>query len=305
MELQTAIAEGADFIETDITATKDGKLICFHDLVLDHTTDVANHSEFHDRIRTYESEGELITGFFTGILHIEPDGIHCKTGLWSLFGNRNGDKINSLWTRGVHCIISLPRFPSRSLKHCDWCRGASPKKRSRLLVCLLFGLVVGAVDFTLEEVKTLRARQRFPFRDQTYNGKASPFNTNMSKELFWFEWLTWNCNSSILLCWSLLLSAWEDLVVCTSASFGCVEDINIAERSITIHQGRRGLVARKTLGAGFTVKISPRCRSWGRDEEFFLKHRKDSQRKTENGFLSSVLQESFRLSLLRSSSLLP
>lgn len=66
MELQRAIAEGADFIESDITATKDGKLICFHDLVLDHVTDVADHAEFADRIRTYEVEGEILTGFFTG-----------------------------------------------------------------------------------------------------------------------------------------------------------------------------------------------------------------------------------------------
>jgi len=87
-----AIVEGADFIETDITATKDGKLICFHDLILDAVTDVANHTEFADRIRTYEVEGETVTGYFT-------------------------------------------------------------------------------VDFTLEEIKTLRARQRFPFRDQSFNGK--------------------------------------------------------------------------------------------------------------------------------------
>lgn len=92
MLLQRAIAEGADFIESDITATKDGELICFHDLILDDVTDVANHTEFKDRIRTYEAEGVNTTGYF-------------------------------------------------------------------------------AVDFTLAEIKTLRARQRFPFRDQSYNGK--------------------------------------------------------------------------------------------------------------------------------------
>ena len=64
--LQRAIAEGADFIESDITATKDGKLICFHDLVLDDVTDVASHAEFADRIRTYEAEGETVTGYFSG-----------------------------------------------------------------------------------------------------------------------------------------------------------------------------------------------------------------------------------------------
>lgn len=87
-----AIAEGADFIESDITATKDGKLICFHDLVLDYVTDVADHAEFANRIRTYEAEGEMVTGYFS-------------------------------------------------------------------------------VDFTLEEIKTLRARQRFSFRDTSFNDK--------------------------------------------------------------------------------------------------------------------------------------
>ncbi|PON69689.1 Glycerophosphoryl diester phosphodiesterase [Trema orientale] len=30
-----------------------------------------------------------------------------------------------------------------------------------------------AVDFTLEELKSLRVKQRYPFRDQQYNGKFS------------------------------------------------------------------------------------------------------------------------------------
>ncbi|OAY72523.1 Glycerophosphodiester phosphodiesterase GDPD6 [Ananas comosus] len=59
-----AIKEGADFIETDILASKDGKLICFHDVTLDDTTDIANHTEFADRKRTYEVQGENITGWF-------------------------------------------------------------------------------------------------------------------------------------------------------------------------------------------------------------------------------------------------
>ncbi|XP_020258931.1 glycerophosphodiester phosphodiesterase GDPD6-like, partial [Asparagus officinalis] len=87
-----AIEEGADFIETDIQATKDGALICMHDMTLDDTTDVADHKEFADRKRTYEVQWENVTGWF-------------------------------------------------------------------------------AVDFTLKELKTLRAKQRFAFRDQQYNGK--------------------------------------------------------------------------------------------------------------------------------------
>ncbi|XP_062027610.1 glycerophosphodiester phosphodiesterase GDPD6 [Rosa rugosa] len=87
-----AIEEGADFIETDILSSKDGVLICFHDVTLDETTDIAKHKEFADRKRTYDVQGVNTTGFFT-------------------------------------------------------------------------------VDFTLKELKTLRVKQRCPFRDQQYNGK--------------------------------------------------------------------------------------------------------------------------------------
>ncbi|KAL9326352.1 hypothetical protein ACSQ67_006997 [Phaseolus vulgaris] len=87
-----AIEEGADFIETDILSSKDGVLICFHDVTLDDTTDIANYAEFANRKRTYEVQGENITGFFT-------------------------------------------------------------------------------VDFTLKELKSLRVRQRYKYRDQQFNGK--------------------------------------------------------------------------------------------------------------------------------------
>lgn len=60
-----AIEEGTDFIESDILATKDGALICFHDVTLDNTTDIANHREFANRRRTYEVQGEKVTGWFT------------------------------------------------------------------------------------------------------------------------------------------------------------------------------------------------------------------------------------------------
>ncbi|XP_058081772.1 glycerophosphodiester phosphodiesterase GDPD6-like [Magnolia sinica] len=89
-----AIEEGADFIETDILASKDGSLICFHDVILDDTTDVADHKEFVGRRKTYEVQGVNITGWFS-------------------------------------------------------------------------------VDFTLEELKLLRVKQRYEFRDQQYNGQFS------------------------------------------------------------------------------------------------------------------------------------
>lgn len=64
--LQRAIEEGADFIETDILSSKDGVLICFHDVTLDETTDIAKHNEFTNRKRTYDVQGVNTTGFFTG-----------------------------------------------------------------------------------------------------------------------------------------------------------------------------------------------------------------------------------------------
>ncbi|KAJ6813967.1 glycerophosphodiester phosphodiesterase GDPD6-like isoform X1 [Iris pallida] len=89
-----AIEEGADFIETDIVASKDGALICFHDVILDLITDIADRKEFANRKRTYKVEGQNVTGSFV-------------------------------------------------------------------------------VDFTLEELKSLRVKQRDNFRDQQYNGKFS------------------------------------------------------------------------------------------------------------------------------------
>ncbi|KAK4587971.1 hypothetical protein RGQ29_019104 [Quercus rubra] len=61
-----AIEEGADFIEADILATKDGALICSHDVTLDldNRTNIANFSQFADRKRTYEVQGVNMTGWF-------------------------------------------------------------------------------------------------------------------------------------------------------------------------------------------------------------------------------------------------
>ncbi|KAL5987868.1 Glycerophosphodiester phosphodiesterase domain-containing protein 5 [Asimina triloba] len=99
-----AIEEGADFIEADVLATKDASLICFHDLTLDDTTDVSEHTEFINRRKTYEVQGANITGWFV-------------------------------------------------------------------------------VDFTLEELKMLRVRQRFKFRDQQYNAQDAPRVVGIYPEL--------------------------------------------------------------------------------------------------------------------------
>jgi glycerophosphoryl diester phosphodiesterase len=87
-----AIKQGADYVEPDVVATKDGHLIARHEPNITNTTDVAGHPEFAGRRTTKIVDGLSETGFF-------------------------------------------------------------------------------ASDFTLREIKTLRAVQTFPERPQRFNGK--------------------------------------------------------------------------------------------------------------------------------------
>jgi glycerophosphoryl diester phosphodiesterase len=87
-----AIEQGADFIEPDLVATKDGVLVVRHEPMLSGTTDVASRPEFASRKRVRKIDG------------IDTD---------------------------------------------DWFAG----------------------DFTLAEIKTLRAKQAFADRDQSHNGQ--------------------------------------------------------------------------------------------------------------------------------------
>ena len=59
-----AIELGADFIEPDLVATKDGHLIARHEPLLDATTDVARHPEFAARRTTKNLDGKPVTAFF-------------------------------------------------------------------------------------------------------------------------------------------------------------------------------------------------------------------------------------------------
>src|SRR5262249_132518 len=51
-----AIEQGADFVEQDLQITKDGVLVCLHDLTLERTTNVKDL--FPDRARTDVSEDQ-------------------------------------------------------------------------------------------------------------------------------------------------------------------------------------------------------------------------------------------------------
>jgi glycerophosphoryl diester phosphodiesterase len=59
-----AIKLGADYIEPDLVATKDGHLIARHEPNILTTTDVASHPEFSDRRTTKVVDGAAEEGFF-------------------------------------------------------------------------------------------------------------------------------------------------------------------------------------------------------------------------------------------------
>jgi glycerophosphoryl diester phosphodiesterase len=60
-----AIAMGADAVEPDLVATKDGVLVIRHENEISGTTDVAGRPEFADRRTTKTVDGTTITGWFT------------------------------------------------------------------------------------------------------------------------------------------------------------------------------------------------------------------------------------------------
>jgi len=62
---ELAARMGADYIEPDLVATKDGVLVVRHENEISSTTDVAEHPEFADRKTTKTIDGEEVTGWFT------------------------------------------------------------------------------------------------------------------------------------------------------------------------------------------------------------------------------------------------
>lgn len=62
---ELAIDLGADAIEPDIVATRDGELVLRHENEIGGTTDVAAHPEFAKRRTTKRVDGVSVTGWFT------------------------------------------------------------------------------------------------------------------------------------------------------------------------------------------------------------------------------------------------
>jgi glycerophosphoryl diester phosphodiesterase len=61
---ELAIKMGADYVEPDLVATRDGALIARHEPMLDDTTDVASRPEFADRRTTKMLDGKSVTAYF-------------------------------------------------------------------------------------------------------------------------------------------------------------------------------------------------------------------------------------------------
>jgi glycerophosphoryl diester phosphodiesterase len=62
---ELAFALGADAVEPDIVASKDGVLVVRHENEISGTTDVASHPEFASRKTTKVIDGVSLTGWFT------------------------------------------------------------------------------------------------------------------------------------------------------------------------------------------------------------------------------------------------
>lgn len=62
---ELAIDQGADYIEPDLVATRDGVLVARHENEISGTTDVSDRPEFATRLTTRVIDGEEMTGWFT------------------------------------------------------------------------------------------------------------------------------------------------------------------------------------------------------------------------------------------------
>ncbi|MFI9006908.1 glycerophosphodiester phosphodiesterase [Actinosynnema sp. NPDC053489] len=62
---ELAARMGADYVEPDLVATRDGKLVARHENEIGGTTDVAAHPEFAARRTTKVIDGASVTGWFT------------------------------------------------------------------------------------------------------------------------------------------------------------------------------------------------------------------------------------------------
>ena len=62
---EQAVQDGADLIECDLALTRDLKLVCRHESLLNYTTDVALKPAFANKLTTRVVNGQTLTGWFT------------------------------------------------------------------------------------------------------------------------------------------------------------------------------------------------------------------------------------------------
>lgn len=120
---------GADSVELDVVATKDGVLVCRHDVGLARTTDVADHPELAHLRRTLEVDGEVLTDWFVHDLTLEEirqlrarerwgrkrsasatrDGVHQVPTLEEVLALRDAEAARSGVRLGVHVELKSPQ----------------------------------------------------------------------------------------------------------------------------------------------------------------------------------------------------
>ena len=107
----TAYYMGADYLETDISITKDGKLIIFHDAFLDVVTNALNNAEYSSRKRNDTVDGNLVKNklFLTEFTYAEIQTLYIKQRFASRPQSHNGKYRVILFEDLIKMTIDLNR----------------------------------------------------------------------------------------------------------------------------------------------------------------------------------------------------
>lgn len=110
-----AVDQGADFIEPDLVATKDGHLVVRHENEISGTTDVASRPEFAARKAEKVIDGEKISGWFTEDFTLaELKTLRCRERLPALRpGSAKFDGLHAIPT--FQEVIDLAKAESRRM----------------------------------------------------------------------------------------------------------------------------------------------------------------------------------------------
>lgn len=168
---ELAIAQGADCIEPDLVATKDGHLVARHEPEIGGTTDVARR--FPERRRTMIVDGDTVTGWFTtDFTRAELRTLRARERTASRshafdgrFGVPTFDEVLALLAR-VNRDRGVPVCVVPELKHPHWHRAQGLDLEPRVLAALRrFGLDAAAAPVIIQSfepgaLQRLRAESR-------------------------------------------------------------------------------------------------------------------------------------------------